>query len=529
MAYSSLLQDRRKVLHERTAQAIEALFRGRLDEHYSELAHHYSRSDNTEKAVEYLGLAGEQAVRRSANAEAISHLTKGLELLEILPDTPERTRQELTLQLILGPTLMATKGWAAPEVLQAYARAQELCQQVGDTPQTFQVLRGLWYFYLLRAELQTAWELGEQLLTLAQHFGDPDLLLEAHYILGTTAVHLGELVPARASLEQVIALHNPQRPRSHARRYGEESGVTAQALISRALWLLGYPDQALRRSHEAVRLTQELGHPFSLAFTLGFASLVHQFRRERQAAQERAEAVITLSDEQGFSQWEALGRVLYGWALTAQGQGEKGIAQMRQGDDAWQATGAELDRSYTLVLLAEAHGNVGQVKEGLGLLAEASAVVDKGDRYWEAEMYRLAGELSLRMGERESGRAGDEKALPHSPILPFSHSSPEECFWKAVEIARRQQAKSLELRATMSLVRLRQQQATQYASRNTQHEARAMLDAARNMLSEIYGWFTEGFDTKDLQEAKALLEELQVPRARKQEKRKGQKGKGGKG
>jgi predicted ATPase len=292
---------------------------------------------------------------------------------------------------------------------------------------------------------------------------------------GATLQHLGELVRARESLEQTIVLYDPQQHRAHAWLYGEETGVISQAYIGRPLWLLGYPDQALRRSHQAVLLAQERASPISLAFASAWAATVRQFRREAPATHERAAALIALSTEQGFPLWEAFGRFLQGWALAAQGQAKAGIAQMWRGHDAWQATGAELDRPYFLVLLAEAYGNVGQPNEGLGLLAEAWAVVDKGERYWEAEWYRLKGELLLACAEEHDTEA-------------------ETCFHQALDVARRQHAKSLELRAAMSLSRL--------------WRGQGQRAAAHELLAKVYGWFTEGFDTPDLQEAKALLAEL---------------------
>jgi predicted ATPase len=553
VAYGTVLQERRKALHERTAQAIEILFQSHLEDHYSDLAHHYSRSGNTQKAVEYLQLAGQQAVQRSANAEAVNHLTTALELLKTMPDTPERARRELRLQVTLGPALMVTKGHASLEAEKAYTRARELCQQVGETPQLFPVLWGLRAFYLVRAELQTARELGEQLMRLAQSTQDPALLLASHNALGVALVWLGELTPGRELLEQGIALYNPLQHRSLAFLYGQDLKVTALSNVAMALWPLGYPDQALQRIHEALTLAQKLSHPFSLAYALFCAAFLYQYRREGQVTQERAGAMITLSSEQGFPLLLAYGTILRGWALAEQGQGEEGIAQMCQGLAAARATGAEVDSPYFLALLAEAYGKEGQVEEGLTVLAEALAVVDKtGVRLWEAELYRLKGELSLQSRSpksevEESSESGVKTSLGQvsdksqasleqvkaglgqvqdksktsqnkSEVTNTQHPTPntqaeaeqeaERCFHKAIEIARRQSAKSLELRATMSLVRLRQQQAAQYATRNTQHEGRSILDAARNTLSEIYDWFTEGFDTKDLQEAKALLDEL---------------------
>jgi class 3 adenylate cyclase len=306
VAYNSVLHERRKALHEKTAQALETLYSTSLDEHYNDLAHHYSRSGDTRKAIDYLQMAGQQAVQRSSHTDAVSYLTAALELLRTLPETPDRVQKELDVQIILGLVLMGTKGYAAPEVGSTFAQARELCQQVGETPQLFQVLCGLWYFYLLRADLPPARELGEQLLTIAQQVGDAALLLEAHWAIGSNAVHLGELVSARESLERVMTLYSLQPRGAHARLYGEENGVIAQAYIGRPLWLLGYPDQALQRCLAAVPLTQELQHPFSLAFTLAFVAIVRQFWQEPSATQECAEALIALSTEQGFTFYEGL-------------------------------------------------------------------------------------------------------------------------------------------------------------------------------------------------------------------------------
>jgi len=500
VAYNSLLMERRSELHERAAKAIEVLFYYRLEDHYGELAHHYNRSGNIPKAVEYLQLAGQQAVQRSANTEAISHLTTALDLLKTLPDTPERTQRELTLQITLGTPLAATKGWAAPEVGKIYTRTRELCQQVGETPQLFPVLQGLWGFYLMRAEIQTAQELGNQLLTLAQNVQDPALLLQAHFASVYSLFCLGELVPARAHLEQSLALYDPQKSRSYAVRtiMSRVTGLTTEALV---LWLLGYPEQGLQKDHEALTLAQELAHPQSLAIALVTGGWLHQYCREGQAAQARAEAAIALSTEQGFAQLLALGTIQRGWALTEQGQGEEGIVQLRQGLAACRATGAELYRSAHLALLAEACGKREQAEEGLTVLAEALAAVNKtGERFYEAELYRLKGELTLQQLSVASSQLSvlnPQSSTPNTqPPTPSTQAEAEAeaCFLKAIEIARRQNAKSLELRAGMSLSRLWQQQGKKAE--------------ARQMLAEIYGWFTEGFDTKDLQEAKELLEEL---------------------
>ncbi len=273
-----------------------------------------------------------------------------------------------------------------------------------------------------------------------------------------------------------MALYDPQEHRSLAFRYGADPGVICQLYAANVLWLLGYPDQALPRIQAALTLAHELAHAFSLAFALNHATNLYQFRREGQATQERAEASIAFSTEQRFAQWFAQGMILRGWALAEQGQGAEGIAQLREGLAAWRATGAELDRPRFLALLAEAVGKGGSTEEGLSLLAEALVAVQRsGERRWEAELYRLKGELLLVRSVE-------------------NHPDAEACFRQALDIARHQQAKSLELRAAVNLSRLWQRQGKH--------------DEARDLLAPIYGWFTEGFDTADLREAKALLEEL---------------------
>jgi class 3 adenylate cyclase/predicted ATPase len=475
VAYKSVLLERRRVLHERTAQAMEEVYRSRLEDYYSELAHHYSRSGNTAKAVEYLGLAGQQAAQRSAHTEAINHLTTALELLNTLPDTPERTQQELFLQTTLGSTLMATKGFGAPEVESTFTRARDLCRQLDETPQLFPVLLGLWVFYMGQADFQKGLEMAEQILRLAQSIQDPALLLDAHAALGATLFWLGEFASARVHTEQGIALYDPQQHRSHDFLLGDP-GVVCLNIAARAMWMLGYPDQALKRGQEALTLAQELSHPFSLGHALAFTAGVHMWRRESQSTREQAEALIALSSEQGFPAWLAGGIILRAWVLTEQGQAEEGIEQMRQVLAASRAMGLGTNRPFILIFLAEGYGKVGQTEEGLTVLAEALDMVQKtGERFYETELYRIKGELLLAHSRENQAEA-------------------EACFNQAIDIARRQSAKSLELRAAMSLSRLWQKQGKR--------------EEARQLLAEIYGWFTEGFDTADLKEAKALLIEL---------------------
>jgi predicted ATPase len=512
-AYQSLLKSTRQQYHHTIAQVLEERFPDIKETQPELLARHYTEAGLKEQAIPYWQQAGQRAGERSANVEAMSHLATGLELLKTLPDTPGRAQQELVLQFALSNSLMATKGYAAPEVEQVYVRALELCRQIGEPPQLFPVLVGLWRLYITRAEHKTARQLGEQCLSLAQRMDNPVRLLGAHQSLGITLFTLGEFTRARAHLEQAITLYDPKKRHFHASRSGQDPGVACLTYAAWTTWALGYPDQALKRSQEALTLAQGLSHPLSLAQALIAALRIHQQSREGQTVQEQAEALITLSTEHQFAFVLAWGTIMRGWAVAEQGQKEEGLTQMRQGLAAHHATGAEANRPYYLACLAEVHGQMKQAEEGLNILAEALAGVDNTEeREYEAELYRLKGMLTLQAQvqgpKSQVGKEAVEKsrmgtAHHHVSISeagtvgdahPTKEAEAEDCFWKAIEIARRQQAKSLELRAVMSLSRLWQQQGKQAE--------------ARQMLAEIYGWFTEGFDTKDLQEGKALLEEL---------------------
>jgi class 3 adenylate cyclase/DNA-binding winged helix-turn-helix (wHTH) protein/predicted ATPase len=465
-AYHSLLTSTRQRYHRQIAQLLAERFPATAETQPALLAQHYTAAGLHEAALPYWQRAGEHAVARSAHAEAISHLTRALALLTTLPDTPARAQQELVLQTIMGPVLIATRGYGAPEVEQAYTRARELCQQVGDTPQLFPTLLGLTAFYMVRAEYQTARTFGEQCLSLAQGSHDLARIAEIQPLLGLIVFLLGEFVPALAGLEQGIALYNRQQP-----RFWIDKGVGSLSAAAWTLWVLGYPDQALRRSLEAIALAQDVAHPFSLGFALFFAAQLHQHRREVQATQARAEAAITLSRAQGFPTWLANGTILQGWALAVQGQGEAGVAQIRQGLAAHRATGEEIERPYFLALLVEVYGALGQAEAGLAVLTEAfELVATTGERWWEAELHRLRGGLLQSTEEAET------------------------CFRQALAVARQQQAKSLELRAALSLSRLWQQQ-------GKRHEA-------YELLAPIYGWFTEGLASADLHEAQTLLTAL---------------------
>jgi predicted ATPase len=348
---------------------------------------------------------------------------------------------------------------------------------MGETPELVPVLFGLWRFYILRPQLHTAREVGDTLLRLAQRAHDPALAVIAHHALGVTWFSLGALPTARLHLEEGSTRYTPDQRRAPAFRIGPDLGVGCRVYTAVTLWLLGYPAQALTHLHEALVLAHALAHPYSLAFARICAAWVYALRRDVPAVHEQAEAVIALSTEQGFPYiWAAQGTSFRGWALAMQGQGEEGLAQVRQGIAAWRATGAVLRVPYFCAALAEVYDHLGHTADGLQILTEAQTLVEQHEEcWWEAEIYRLRGVVLLRQ--------------PGTP-----QAEAEAWLQRALGVARRQEAKSLELRTAMSLARLWQQQGKRAE--------------ARELLGPICGWFTEGFDTADLQEAKALLEAL---------------------
>jgi class 3 adenylate cyclase/predicted ATPase len=475
-AYEALLKTRRRELHRHVANVVSQQFPDIAQARPEILAHHYTEAGLAAEAVPLWLRAGETMSQRTAHLEAIGHLTKGLGLLATLPDTLGRAQQELALQTTLGTSLLATRGFGASETGQAYIRARELCRRLGETRQLFPVLAGLRFFYVAQGNLQTAQELGEQFLQLAQSTGDPALILEGHYAVAVPLHLLGEFVAAREHCDLAIALYDSAQHRSQAFLYGLDSGVASRSLAAWLLWELGYPERAVVKSLEAISLAGEVSHPISLANALASAGLTQMWCGQRQLALESTEALIALAKEKRFSSFLAIGTLLHGWVLTAQGQEDEGIAQILKGISDWRATGARGNGTGHLAILLEAYLKRGQTEEAMPVLSEALSMVEEiGERNNEARLYQLKGELL-----RARGADGDLEA--------------ERNFRAAIRIARNQHAKSLELRASTSLARLL--------------HAHGRRDEARALLAEIYRWFTEGFDTADLKDAKSLLEEL---------------------
>jgi predicted ATPase len=472
--YDNLDQVERAYLHEEVGNALEALYGEHASEVAVQLAWHFQEAGIAAKAIRYLHRAGDIAVRLSAYQEGRAHLARGLELLMAQPDSPARAQQELALQLSLGIAWMGDI--PGPEWNNAFTRARELCQQLGKTLELCRALGELSVQHYVRAEHEQARELGEETLKLAEETGDPLIVAVSHWYLGFILFSLGEYSLAHAHLEQTIQAYEPQRDHNAlVFLRGGDAGVSALAYDACCLWCLGYPDQALARSQEVLALARALDHAFSLADVLCFGGcLFNNMRRHAPALEENAQELMQLSQGMGFSSFLGTGTCYWGEALVRLGQVQEGVVRIREGLAIRQSIGARCHVCGILGALAEAQARAGQTDEGLATLAEALALVEEtGEHHWEVELLRLRAEMLLTQG-------ADAEA--------------EASLHRAIAAARRQGARSWELRAAVSLARLWQQQGKQ--------------SEAHQVLAEIYGRFTEGFDTDDLKEAHALLTEL---------------------
>ncbi len=493
--YERVAAARRVRLHRQIAEREEAAYGVRVGEIATALAVHFEQGRDYRKAVHYLQQAGQSALRRAAYVEAIAHLTRGLELLKTLPDTPDRIAPELALQTALGATLMITKGYGAPEVETAYARAYELWQQVGETPQLFPILLGLTLFSLVRGRVQSAYERAGQCLGMAERAQDPILLTVVHQLLGSILFHQGEFPQARSYLERALASYEPGQHHTYMLLHGHDPGVFGSSYLAWCLWCLGYPEQALSKTADALALARRLGSPYMLSAALGMAFIACEWFHETATLPAMLEENQHLCRKHEFGSLAIIVTLHQALLHTYEGRIEEGIQLLRQFLATWQTTGNTLSDPYYLDRLAEGYRKAGQAEEGLTLVAEALAM--EHSRYREADLYRLKGELLLvQENKKQKAQGKRQKAKRETSPQPLTPSTQEAeaCFLKAVDTARQQQAKSLELRATMSLARLWQQQGKK--------------QQAHKMLSKVYHWFTEGFDTKDLQEAKALLDSL---------------------
>jgi predicted ATPase len=477
VAYGTLLKSRRQQLHARIARALEERFPETADTKPELLAHHCTQAGLTTKAVAYWRKAGQLATDRSAAAEAVAQLTQGVELLQQLPDDAERRWWELDLQVALGSAMIAAKGYAAPETAAAYARAYELCRGVGAVRRLFPVLFGRYVTHLLGGRLALAREAAAESLRLSERQDDDaGTLASSHRSVGTASFALGDLSAARLHLERALVLYDPERHRPLAFVYAQDVRVAGLSWLALSLFVQGFPEQALRRSDEAIAAAPEFRHPATTAQSLLCACVLSELVRRRRQVQAHAEELVALATEHGLPFWLAMGTIMQGWALADAGEAEAGIAQLRRGLIAWEQTGAALIVPYYLGLLAKALAEAGRPGEGLGALAEAlDRVATTGELWLKAELHRLRGELLL---------------APPTPDQPEA----EACFRQALAVAREQDARMWELRAATSLAQL------------WRDEGRRA--EAHDLLAPVYGWFTEGFDTADLKDAKALLDEL---------------------
>jgi predicted ATPase len=481
-AYQSLPEGLRRSLHGSVALVLEERFPDLAAAEPERLANHYTAAGLLEPAVAYWLRAGQRAAARAAGSEAVAHLSKGLVVLDGLPDAPEHTLRRVDLLVALGRVLTVAKGHAAPEVEQAFGLAQTLCRKAGrssrfsaSTRRLFPAVRSLWDHYNTRANLDTARELAGQCQRLAADTQDPRLLSEAHFCLGVSSLLAGELAEARERLTRSIVLHDVKR-QGHP-PLDPEPRIVGLSHLAQASWLRGFPDQAVRASQEAVEMARAAGHPFSLAYALLFASWVAQFRRDAEATGALAADARACAAEEGFPSFLAMATILRGWASSREAQEQAPAAtEMQEGLEHYRASGAEIARPYLLALLAEVHAAAGGAEHALAALAEGIEVAGAtGERWYEAELRRREGALLLGQS-----------------IVNRRSASARFC--QAIAVADQQGSKSLELRAAVSLARLWSD-----VGRRTQ---------AHDLLAPICGWFTEGFDTADLKEAKQLLDEL---------------------
>lgn len=462
-AYRSLLKTKRQQLHAKVAGALSEGFPELTESQPEILAHHLTEAGLTIEAIGCWQRAGQLAAERSANSEAAAHLHRGLDLLRTLPESTERNMQELDLLTALGSLLMSTKGQGHTEVATVYSRARDLCRAEGDTSHLAAVLQGLRMYHMSRADLVSAQEAAKELFALGESIGESDYLVEGYRAIGVVSFHAGEFQFAREHLERGVALYDIQAHGRHALRYVEDPGAVCLTFVAQALWMLGFPDQAVTRADQAIAAAQAASHEPTLAEAMYWRAEIALLRREVKDARERAAVALRLATE-------------YGLTLPEQGHGADGIAQIREGLSVLAKTGVQLYRPYYLARLAEALGKAGQVDEGLSALDEAiESSRQSAVRYWDAELQRRKGELLL------VGNNVDRAAA-------------EACFRRAIDIAQRQAAKSLELRAATSLARLLAEL--------------GKCQQAYELLAPIYDWFTEGFETADLKDAEALLDEL---------------------
>ncbi|HEX8118759.1 MAG TPA: hypothetical protein VF521_15895, partial [Pyrinomonadaceae bacterium] len=481
--YATLRPTRRAGLSAAVAQALLGFYGKRGEEVAAQLASLFEAARDFSRATDFYLLAARGAARVCANREAVVLARHGLDTLRALPESVERDQRELRLQIIQGISLMTTQGYASPEIEETYERARELCRRLGDSVKLLTVLAVLGGFCSVRAEHEAAYEMARQLLPLAEQGPDATQLTEAHWALGATETDLGRFDSALDNFRKGIAYCKSQPRASRPLDSAHDPGVRCLAYGARGLWFLGYAEQSQVMLDEALAAAEEIANPHTLNFAFMIATYIYQYGYETEKTLAWADKALALSREHGFDYLKALMKIARGWALARLGQSAEGIECLRRGLAAYKATGAGVGVPHFYVLLAETQLRQEPAQEGLATLDQALALVHKTkEAYYEAEVHRVRGELLLK------------RDLEMPGATPDAQAEAEDCFRQAASVARGQRAKFFELRAATSLAGLwrRQGRAAQ----------------AHAMLSESYGWFTEGFDAPDLKEAKALLDSL---------------------
>lgn len=463
--YENLDRVERSFLHEKVGYGLEQLYGKHKGEISVHLARHFEAAGEVEKTIEYLLLAGNQAKRVSANDQAVLHLRKGISLLDDLPGENQRDEIELSLQISLGAPLVATQGYTSKEVEQTFDRARELCERTGDIQQLAPALWGLCAYYQVRGKHLKVYEMAKQILALAESGDDPNLLLVANWMLGLTHTHLGEFSLAREHLEFVLSQYDFKQDDSLTYLYGQNPGVTCMNYLAFVLWILGYPDQGLEKCNEAISLADQISHPFSQTFAHGMAAFFHSLRRDTESALEHSDLTIKLAKKSSFPFLLTLGMIIRGWARLYSGKTGMAIKLIKNGVEAMDIIGAELGRPYFLSLLAEGYGKIGNIEQGFKVLETA---LDKSrvneERWYDSGLYWLSGKLSEAHGSSEN--------------------KPAARYWQAIEIAKKQDAKSFELQAAVALVK---------------------SGGESDSLKEVYQWFEEGLDDDLMLQARTLI------------------------
>ena len=475
-AYESLLKSRRQEMHRRIAVIMSEQFPDQIEATPEIVARHYTEAGETEVAIKYWLAAGQRATERSGYIEAISHLQTGLQALSDLPESGRKDSTEIDLQVALGVAFIAAKGYAAPETGAAYERARALCAKLGDPPEVFQVFYGLWVFYRNTRPTTAARDLAGEFVTKAERMKQRASSVVANRLLGHSHMDLGDFTLALKHADRTLALYDPEQDRSLTDTYTVDPRATALMVRSLALWNLGFPDQAKRTMSEAISWAEEIRHPLTLAYILSFGWIDYYLRAPEEVLL-RTNRCLTISREHDFGpEMSSISRCTRGWALVYKGDLDNGLAEVKAGNDACWATGSSVVRAGAHTMFAEACTATGQFEEAKDALDQAfSAIEEYKEARWEAECHRIAGDLLLRSNVDQQVKAA-------------------AAYQAAIEVAQSQQSKSFELRAATSLARL--------------WHSHGNIKDAHELLAPVYEWFTEGFDTADLKDAKALLDEL---------------------